>query len=71
LLPVANFHQGTYHSRLSEQFSESQAATWKPEQASRIGLLEGFLELLSDFKEAFRNFILNFSIKGNQMLLKP
>jgi hypothetical protein len=32
-------------------------AKGKPEQASRIGLLEGFSQLVSDFKEASRNLI--------------
>ncbi len=36
-----NFHN---HRRLLERLLESQAATWKPEQASWRGLLEGFLK---------------------------
>ncbi len=46
--------------RLAEQHLEPQAATRKPEQVSWRGLLA---ELLSDFKEASINFIINFLYK--------
>jgi hypothetical protein len=52
------------HKRLSEQLLESQAAIGKPEQATRRELLEGFSQLVSDFLEVSRNYILeNFHKK--------
>ncbi len=57
------------HSRLLEQFSESQAvsqllkpqaAIRKPQQALWRGLLEGISQLISDCIEASRNVILDF-----------
>ncbi len=52
------------HRLLSEQLLESQAAAWKPEQASYRWLLESLSELVSDFREASRNFIFKFLKKA-------
>ncbi len=68
-LSLVNFLQFTCYSRLSEQLFKSQAATWKPEQTSWRGLVEGFSELVSDFIAASRNFII-FSTKRQQNLVK-
>jgi hypothetical protein len=38
----------------------SQASTLNPEKAFRRGRPEGFSEIITDFKGASRNFILNF-----------
>ncbi len=46
--------------QLSEQLLQTQAAMGKPEQAGGSGLLEGFSQLVSDFIETSRNFILDF-----------
>jgi hypothetical protein len=61
------------HSRLSEQFSESQADFGTPFKGtggyqkartnSLRGLLEGISQLVSDFIEASKNFILDFLYK--------
>jgi hypothetical protein len=48
------------HRRLLEQLLKSQAASGNPEQAPFRGLLEGFSQLVSDYIEACRNFILDF-----------
>jgi hypothetical protein len=47
------------HRGLQEQLLESQAAIGKPEKVSCSWLLAGFLQLLTDFIEASRNFILD------------
>ncbi len=47
-------------SEFSEQLLKAQAAIRKPKQALWRGLLEGISQLVSDFIEASRNFILNF-----------
>ncbi len=69
---IGQFFLVYIHSRLSEQFSESQVGFWiwtvleaqaairKPEQALWRGLLEGISQLVIDFLEASRNFILEF-----------
>jgi hypothetical protein len=43
-----------------EQFTESKAGSCMPQQAVRRGLLEGFLQLVSVFKEASQNLIFYF-----------
>jgi hypothetical protein len=48
------------HEQLSEQLLQTQAAMGKPEQAGGSGLLEGFSQLVSDFIETSRNFLLDF-----------
>jgi hypothetical protein len=48
------------HRRVSEQLLKAQAAIRKPEHALCRGLLEGISQLVSDFIEASRNFILDF-----------
>jgi hypothetical protein len=53
-----------------KQLLESQAATWKPEQASWRGLMEVFLELVSDLIATSKNFILIFSTKGQLNIVK-
>jgi hypothetical protein len=47
----------------SKQLLDSQAAFRNLEQTSCGGLLEGISRLVSDFKEAGRNFFLCFSQK--------
>ncbi len=49
---IGRFYPVYFHSRLSKQFSGSQAAFRKPEQAILRGLLEGISKLLCDFIEA-------------------
>jgi hypothetical protein len=51
------------HRRLSGQLLVSQAAVGKLEQASWRDLLEGFLQLVSDFIEASRNCIVDVLLK--------
>jgi hypothetical protein len=60
------------HRRLSKQLLESQAAIWKPQQASWRRFLEGFKQLLRDIIEARLNFIYKiFPQKGSNILWKP
>ncbi len=59
------------HSRFSEQLLESQAATWKTEQAPWSGLLEEFSQLVFDFKEADRKIILQVHHKKQPNMWKP
>ncbi len=54
------------HTCFQNNFLKSLTTTWKLEKASWRGLLEGFSELVSDFKEASRNLIFIFSTKGSQ-----
>ncbi len=51
-------------------FLESQAAIWKPEQTYWRGLLEGLLEIVGDFIEASINFIFNFLHKRKPKIVK-
>jgi hypothetical protein len=55
--------------RISEQFLETQADIRKPEQAPGKGLLEGISQLVSDFKEAGRNIILDFLRKKTTKIM--
>ncbi len=72
LLSLVNFLQCKCHIRLSEQFSESQAAFGttftvtsgylRLEQASWRRLLERFSELVSDFKEASKPLQVKYTV---------
>ncbi len=52
------------HLRVTEESTESQAASFMPQQAIRRGLLEGFSQLVSVFIKASQN--LNFYVLHNK-----
>jgi hypothetical protein len=58
------------HRRLWNNFLESQATAWKPEQASWRGFLEGFSELVSDFVEATETLFEIFYTKNQPKIVK-
>ncbi len=55
-----NFWIFDHHSRLTEQFTESQVTSWISQQAYWRGFLEGSSKLVSVFIEANKNFNVDF-----------